>query len=47
VGFVLFNVNKETDWSFSIEDSSGKELKQQLKSDYFREKLFLSNNNNE
>jgi len=37
-GFVLFNVNKETDWSFSIEKNSGKELRLQLKNNYFKGK---------
>ncbi len=37
-GFVLFNVDKETDWSFSAERTSGKEFKSQLGTNYFREK---------
>jgi len=37
-GFVLFNVNKETDWSFPIDRDSGKELRLQLKDDYFKDK---------
>ncbi len=36
--FVLFNVDKETDWSFSADEDSGKELKAQLQNDYFRDK---------
>lgn len=37
-GFVLFNVNKETDWSFPIDRDSGKELNLQLKDNYFKDK---------
>jgi len=37
-GFVLFNVDKETDWSFPVEADSGRELKEQLKKDYFKDK---------
>ena len=37
-GFVLFNVDKETDWSFSVERAFGKELKLQLGNNYFKEK---------
>ncbi|UCD14932.1 MAG: hypothetical protein JSV34_04200 [Candidatus Omnitrophota bacterium] len=37
--FVLFNVDKETDWSFSINSLSGKELKKQLKDGYFKDGL--------
>lgn len=37
-GFVLFNVNKETDWSFPMDRDCGKELRLQLKDDYFRDK---------
>jgi beta-mannanase len=36
-GFVLFNVDKETDWSFSLEKTSGKELKLQLRDSYFKD----------
>ncbi len=36
-GFILFNVDKETDWSFSSDDASGKELKLQLRSSYFKD----------
>lgn len=36
-GFVLFNVDKETDWSFSTDNASGQELKRQLKDSYFRD----------
>lgn len=34
--FVLFNVDKETDWSFPADSASGKELARQLKDNYFR-----------
>jgi beta-mannanase len=37
-GFVLFNRDKETDWSFSPDTSSGRSLKQQLQDNYFKEK---------
>jgi len=36
--FILFNVDKETDWSFPINKESGKELKLQLKDSYFKDK---------
>lgn len=36
-GFVLFNVDKETDWSFSSNDDSGEEFKLQIENDYFRD----------
>ena len=36
-GFMLFNVNKEVDWSFPINDISGKELREQLKAPYFKD----------
>ncbi len=36
--FVLFNVDKETDWSFAIEGDSGRELNKQLERDYFKDK---------
>lgn len=36
--FVLFNVDKETDWSFPINQESGKELRLQLKNNYFKDK---------
>jgi len=36
--FVLFNVDKETDWSFPVEADSGRELNAQLKKDYFKGK---------
>jgi len=36
--FVLFNVDKETDWSFPINKESGKELRLQLKDNYFKDK---------
>ncbi len=35
-GFVLFNVDKETDWHFPAAKASGKELKKQLKNRYFK-----------
>jgi len=35
--FVLFNVDKETDWSFSSDTNSGKELKLQLRDRHFLE----------
>ncbi|MBL7130859.1 MAG: hypothetical protein ISS45_05615 [Candidatus Omnitrophica bacterium] len=37
--FVLFNVDKETDWSFPADSASGKELRQQLEDDYFKDNL--------
>ncbi|NQT22509.1 MAG: hypothetical protein HQ579_03620 [Candidatus Omnitrophica bacterium] len=37
-GFVVFNVDKETDWSFPPESDWGKELEKQLKSPYFKDK---------
>lgn len=37
-GFVLFNIDKEVDWSFSINSIYGKEFKRQLKDDHFRDK---------
>ena len=40
-GFVLFNVDKETDWSFPSDDDSGGELKSQLESDYFKNQLVI------
>lgn len=36
--FVLFNVDKETDWSFPADEPSGKELKRQLEDDYFKDR---------
>ncbi len=36
--FVLFDVDKETDWSFTMDRDSGKELRLQLKNNYFRDK---------
>ncbi len=38
--FVLFNVDKETDWSFPAGGDSGKELRRQLEDDYFRDREF-------
>lgn len=37
-GFVLFNVDKEVDWSFTINSISGKELKRQLKDAHFKDR---------
>ena len=34
-GFVLFNVDKEADWSFSIDSKAGKEFRNQLQDDYY------------
>lgn len=34
-GFILFNLNKEVDWRFPIEDDCGQELKRQLQDEYF------------
>lgn len=34
-GFVLFNVDKEEDWRFPVDQPSGKELKKQLRNPYF------------
>lgn len=36
--FILFNVDKETDWSFPVDRDFGKELKLQLKNSYFKDK---------
>jgi len=36
--FILFNVDKETDWSFSSNRDDGKELRLQLEDSYFRDK---------
>ena len=38
--FVLFNVDKETNWSFTPSADSGKELRNQLKDDYFKDRKF-------
>lgn len=35
--FVLFNIDKETDWSFPANTDSGKELKVQLENSYFKD----------
>lgn len=37
--FVIFNVDKETDWRFPADTPSGMELKKQLCDSYFRESL--------
>ena len=34
--FVLFNVDKETDWNFPVEEASGIAFREQLKKSYFR-----------
>lgn len=36
-GFVLFNVDKETDWRFPGDNASGQEFKRQLKDKYFKD----------
>lgn len=36
-GFVLFNLDKETDWRFSPHDACGRELKKGLRASYFLE----------
>ena len=36
--FVLFNVDKETDWGFTINKKSGRELRLQLKDSYFKDR---------
>ncbi|NQT47319.1 MAG: dockerin [Candidatus Omnitrophica bacterium] len=36
--FVLFNLDKETDWSFPIDKDYGKELRSQLSDNYFKDK---------
>lgn len=36
--FVLFNVDKEVDWGFPINKESGRELRLQLKDNYFKDK---------
>jgi beta-mannanase len=36
--FILFNVDKETDWGFAANKESGKELRRQLKDEYFKDK---------
>ena len=35
--FVLFNIVKETDWSFPSSDECGKEFKKMIQDDYFKE----------
>ncbi|MFC1479936.1 glycoside hydrolase family 26 protein [Candidatus Omnitrophota bacterium] len=35
-GFVIFNVNKEVDWSFPVSEKPGKEFKEQLGDPYFK-----------
>lgn len=36
-GFVIFNVDKETDWSFPAHTEAGKEFRKQLDNNYFKE----------
>ncbi|MCK9573252.1 MAG: hypothetical protein M0R20_02475 [Candidatus Omnitrophica bacterium] len=36
-GFILFNRDKETDWSFPADAPDGRSLRQQLQNSYFRE----------
>ncbi|MFA5337308.1 MAG: glycosyl hydrolase [Candidatus Omnitrophota bacterium] len=36
-GFILFNRDKETDWSFSADTPAGRILKRQLQNSYFKE----------
>ncbi len=38
--FVLFNVDKENDWSFPLSEDSGEEFRKQLKGDYFKDRNF-------
>jgi beta-mannanase len=38
-GFIIFNCDKETDWSFSPDTAAGKKLKEQLRSNYFQDKV--------
>lgn len=37
-GFILFNVNKEANWKFSIHNDGGRELKKQFEDPYFKDK---------
>jgi beta-mannanase len=37
-GFVLFNVNKETEWKFSPQTKAGRELKRALRDSYYQDK---------
>ena len=39
--FVLFNIDKETDWSFPADTSFGKEFKSQLEDRYFVDKVLF------
>ncbi len=41
--FVLFNVDKEADWSFAPGSDPGKEIIRQLKDDYFKDSMSASN----
>jgi hypothetical protein len=36
--FIIFNVDKETDWSFPAAGDAGKELRRQLGNSYFTER---------
>jgi len=38
-GFVLFNLDKEADWSFPIEEEAGEELKCALKDSYYKDRI--------
>lgn len=40
--FVLFNADKEVDWSFPGNEASGKEFKKQLEAEYFKDYNFSS-----
>lgn len=40
-GFVLFNVDKETDWKFRPGEPAGLELRRQLRDSFFRDKKYL------
>ncbi len=43
IGFVLLNVDKETDWSFPADTAPGKELRDQLKDSWFKDRDILRN----
>jgi len=38
--FILFNVDKETDWSFPAETDWGRQLKEKLKNPYFKDTIY-------
>ncbi len=42
-GFILFNLDKEADWSFSIENNAGKELNRALKDSYYKDNNHFTN----